>query len=68
MFSPCIIPGILKMRRIISDNRKNKNPYSINASQNPPIMLSTSVRSDECFDSRIFAAINRIAIIKAVIE
>jgi hypothetical protein len=51
---------------MISERRKNKNPYSINASQNPPTILRTSEISEECFDSRIFAKIKRTARIKHV--
>jgi hypothetical protein len=67
IFSPFIIPGILRISKIISERRKNMNPYSMKASQNPPTMFSISVITEECFDSRIFATIKSTASIKQVI-
>ena len=63
-----MIPEIFKPARTISEIRKNMNPYSMNASQKPPIILSISVMTDECLDSRNLAAINTAASMKKVSE
>ena len=57
-----------KTSSTISDKRNKKNPYSINASQNPPIMLRISVISEECLASMILAAMKRAARTKNVME
>src|ERR1035437_9452692 len=59
IFSPLIIPGILRISKMISERRKNKKP---------PIIFRISVITEECFDSRIFATINNTASKKNVIE
>jgi hypothetical protein len=61
IFPVFIIPGILRRSKTISERRKNRKPYSMNASQNPPIILKISVITEECFDSRTFAAIKKAA-------
>jgi hypothetical protein len=68
IFSPPMIPGILNVSRIISDIRKNRKPYNMNASQKPPIIFRTSEITEECFDSRILAIIKITASKKKVIE
>ena len=68
IFSPLMIPGILNVSKRISDIRKNRKPYTMNASQKPPRILSTSEITEECFDSRILAAINIPARRKKIIE
>ena len=57
IFSPPMIPGIFNVSKRISDMRKKRKPYSINASQKPPRILSKSEITEECFDSRILAKI-----------
>jgi hypothetical protein len=67
IFSVPIIPVIRRNNKIMSDSTKNKIPYSMNASQKPPRILSESVITEECRDSSILAAINITAIkIKAI--
>jgi hypothetical protein len=68
IFSPLIIPGIFNISKRISDIRKNRKPYTMNASQKPPRILSTSEITEECFDSRILAAIKITASKKKVRE
>ena len=68
MFLPSIIPGIFKATKIISDNRKNRKAYSMNASQKPPSILNMSEINEECFDSRILAAMKIIVSKKKVVE
>ena len=68
ILSILIIPGILSNSKIISDRRKNKKPYSMNASQKPPRIFRISVITEECFDSRIFATIKITASKKKVNE
>jgi hypothetical protein len=63
-----MIPGILNASKTISETRKNRKPYNINASQKPPMILSISDITEECFDSRTFAAINITASRKKVNE
>ena len=57
IFSPFIIPVILSISKIISDKKKNRKPYSMNASQKPPTIFSASEITEECLDSRILATI-----------
>jgi hypothetical protein len=61
------MPGILRIREIISERKKNRKPYNMNASQKPPIILNISVRTEECLDSRILATIKSTASKKKVI-
>ena len=68
MFSLFIIRCILSISKIISDRKKNRKPYSMNASQNPPTIFRISVITEECFDSRNFATIKSTASKKKIIE
>jgi hypothetical protein len=64
ILSPPINPVILNPDKTMSESRNKRNPYNMNASQKPPIILSTSVMTDECLDSRNLAATNIAARIK----
>jgi di/tricarboxylate transporter len=67
ILSDFIIPGILSVSKIISENIKNRNPYNINASQKPPIIFRVSLMTEECLDSRNLAAMKIVVTRKKVI-
>jgi hypothetical protein len=68
IFPLLIIPGILNPDETISEIRKRKNPYSMKASQNPPMIFRISVITDECLDSRNLEAMKIAASRKKVSE
>jgi hypothetical protein len=54
------------MIKIISDNKKNKNPYSINTSQKLPIVFRVSTITEEYLTSKDFARKNIDADVKNI--